>query len=87
MMAQPAEDLLHAVPTEETAAAWEDLVRQAGVELSQGNEVSDHVRSVVERLAEALESISQRELAHIDPYFLVALQSGAIQTLRSLGIE
>jgi uncharacterized protein (DUF2384 family) len=85
MTADPLADLALTVPTGETAAAWEKLVRDAGAELSRSHEeVPSHVREVIGRLAEALESVSQRELAHIDPYFLLSLQRGAIQTLRSL---
>jgi hypothetical protein len=80
-------DLEFILPAGEAAEHWERLVREAGNQLARSGEVSPQVKKLIRQLGHALEEVSQTELAHIDPYLLVALQRGAIQTLLSLGEE
>lgn len=86
MSAEPLDPEL-TVLTEDSAAAWEALVEKAGAELKDTRDVPEDVRALVHRLAQSLEHISRHELASADPYLLVSLQGGAIQTLLSLDQE
>jgi uncharacterized protein (DUF2384 family) len=65
-------------------AALHTLVAAAEEDLAVADDVSDEVRSLVLRLGDALDDLSRRELASVDPYALVAIQGGAIQALAGL---
>jgi hypothetical protein len=71
----------------DTAAEWESRVANAAAMLAVSASISDDVRSVVSRLGRVLVEFSRDELSDVDPYFLLALQRGALLTLLSLDEE
>lgn len=69
------------------AAEWERLVRLAGDLLGRTDTVPSEIEDLVRSLGKTLAALSRRELASVDPYLVVALQGGALQTLLGLEID
>jgi hypothetical protein len=64
-----------------------DDVEQAQSALATAEVVPDEVHKVVLRLGDRLEAIADAELLAVDPYFILAIQSGTIQALRALDLD
>lgn len=61
-------------------------VETAQIDLATAKDVPVAVHKVVLRLADRLESISASDLQEVDPYFVLAIQGGALQALRALDL-
>jgi putative toxin-antitoxin system antitoxin component (TIGR02293 family) len=70
--------------TPDEIAGWEERVRQAGYELARSADVPSRVQEIARGVAQELRRLSRERIASVDPYLLLSLQDGAIQTLLSL---
>jgi hypothetical protein len=68
----------------DTAAEWERRVAAVSEMLAVSESISDDVRGLISRLGHVLVEFSRDELSDVDPYFLLALQRGALLTLLSI---